>query len=197
MSAEMQAQANVDRWENGYDLFNERRELFLYHKEFTNVEGHTLRLEVIGSPEDTETYLGALQLAFRVERLEDADVPSEGALLLEGSPPVDWNNLQIQVQFPYEEPPFRWEVWLDPKINNSGKFHYYKTSKASSITATLEAVSGSLQMGVSGYAYVNAAHGASSALTITPLQKTWFNITIAGFEESNQYNLYLLGASYK
>lgn len=196
MSEEILQNAGFDSWNYGEELYSSHRPFAFFEREFENGQGQILRLEVLGPSSEAEAFLASLRFAFRIyaleselDQLEETHILTEESPVLEEADSLEWSSLQIQLSFPYAERPFRGEIYLDPIIGGNDKPHVYSTSKTSAMTATLTAISGSLNISVNNSVWANAAHGNQTKLTYLATKKSHFSVAVDGLEDINEYSL--------
>ena len=205
MSSEMQENAGVYAWFKGGADMPPAQPVVVSQAVFENEEGQRLRLQVSGPEEQVMAYLESLSFAFRAEPLPDtAELEEEIAHLREEqvvTPSALAESVAVSICFDFLdlEPPYRWEMWFDPRfdINIVGTAvpHRYITSRSNKVTATIRADGGRLKMTLwQGSVIVGNQHPMDSLLAgwWEPIP---FTISVDGLDANNQYDLYVYGAT--
>ena len=182
----------------------ESRRITVRQKVFTNQEGQQLLVEVIGNSDLVIPYLEELKLGFRIEPITEAPpVRAEGKRRYSqgGASSFNVDGFNIWLKFLAVEPPYNWEILIDPQLNVviEGKAipHEYWTTNSTSVTATIHASGGKLNMKVASKAAVTVVkNGRNRHVTANASPAQSFQIKVDGLDDKNQYDLYLKGASF-
>ena len=204
MSNEMKKDSELGRWFSGSEDMPEPQAIVISEKEFQNDDGQALRVRVSGPQEQVSYYLGSMSFAFRTFEIGAEDVAAEMAYqkqeAQEGDdqPKPDPGAVRINFDFIAIEPPYGWEVRIDPlnvAIAGASTPHEYHTQPTNSVTSTIQANGGRLEMRMVGSpsVTVDGASREASVQASSPFVGSYI-IRVDGLEARNNYDLTLQGA---
>ena len=205
MSYEMQEQAGVSTWFNGVEHMPPPQPVVVTQAVFENDEGQKLRLQVSGPEEQVRQYLESMSFAFRAEPLSDSTELEAELSQIEveqnSVPPTAAEPVAVAISFDFIDlaPPYRWEVWFDPRydvyIAGTAVPHRYSTSQSKLVKTTIHADGGTLKMSLWQGNVVVGNQNRTASLSAGWWKPISFSISVDGLDANNQYDLYVYGAT--
>jgi hypothetical protein len=205
MSYKMQEEASVSPWFKGVEYMPPPQPVVVTQAVFENDEGQKLRLQVSGPEDQVWQYLESMSFAFRAEPLSDSTeleaALSQFKMEQDAVPTPETEPVAVAISFDFIDlaPPYRWEVWFDPRydvhIAGTAVPHRYVTSPSSGVTATIHADAGKLTMSLWPRSVTVGHQNPTDSLSASWRRPISFTISVDGLDPNNQYDLYVYGAT--
>lgn len=200
MTDEMMAENSDMQWVQGTDFLDQPVPVVSTVGVYENEEGNRLQMRVSGLEDEIYEFLESMRIAFRIREFEGGSIYDDEEIF-EGMPSPA-GGLEINFDILDLEPPYEWDIFIDPfhnrRISGAASPHRYTTTRTTRATARIHADGGQLQltMGSLGVIVGEDSLSDDGSVTGSSSYSRSFGITVDGLKSHNQYDLYLSGAYF-